>query len=85
MRIVPALPKVLLVVLAAGAALAGCTTERAPDVRPGYSADVSPARRAHRERQAIRAEEGGYRRLYRPRDCRYGARKCGGYSTFDPS
>ncbi|CAK7261329.1 MULTISPECIES: hypothetical protein [unclassified Shinella] len=85
MRVVPAIPGMLVIMLAAGTVLAGCTTEHAADVRPGYSGAVSPAMRAHQRRQAIRAEEGGYRRLYRPRDCRYGARNCGGYATFDPS
>jgi hypothetical protein len=82
MRIVPGVPRILLIVLAAGAVLAGCTTERAPDVRPGYSGSVSPAMRAHQRRQAIRAEEGGYRRLYRQKGCRQAESGCDGYARF---
>ena len=53
MRIVPAIPGMLVIMLAAGTVLAGCTTERAADVRPGYSGAVSPAMRAH---QRVRVE-----------------------------
>ena len=82
MRTVPAVSRLLMIVLTAVTALAGCTAERAPDVRPGYSGSVSPAMRAHRRKQAIRAEEGGYRRLYRQKGCRYAARGCDGYGRF---
>lgn len=84
MRTFPAISRILMIVLTAGTVLAGCATERAPDVRPGYSGSVSPAMREHQRRQAIRAEEGGYRRLYRQKGCRYATRGCDGYARFSP-
>jgi len=86
MRIIPAMSKMLAITLTAGFVLAGCTTERPADYRPGpgYSEPVSPALREHRRRQRIRAEEGHYRRLYRQKDCRYASRNCDGYGHFRP-
>ena len=84
MRRVPTIPGVLLTVLAAGVVLSGCVSERAPDTRPGYSSEVSPAMREHRRRQAMRAEEGGYRRIYRQKGCRQAMRDCDGYARFSP-
>ena len=56
MRIIPAMSKMLAITLTAGFVLAGCTTERPADYRPGpgYSEPVSPALREHRRRQRIR-------------------------------
>lgn len=84
MRRILTIPSVLLAVLAAGAVLSGCVSERASDARPGYSEKISPAMREHRQRQAMRAEEGGYRRIYRQKGCRQAMRGCDGYARFGP-
>ncbi len=84
MHSIPAIPKLLMIALAAGFVLAGCTTQSAPDIRPGYSGSVSPALREHQRKQRIRYEEGNYRRLYRQKGCRRAESGCDGYARFRP-
>nr|WP_298094359.1 hypothetical protein [uncultured Shinella sp.] len=76
---------VMAVVLASALGVAGCTTAPSPDT--GAYASSSEARlREHQRKQRLRAEEGGYKRLYRPRDCRQDVkRKCSGFPTYNPS
>ena len=59
----------LMLMLGAAAMLSGCTTdmpERSGD-RPQTSAEQLAA---HQRKQAIRARDGGYQRIYRPQPCR---------------
>ncbi|KQR72917.1 hypothetical protein [Rhizobium sp. Leaf341] len=61
---------------AIGIVLAGCATDpSAPTVqgRPSRSAEIL---QEHQRKQAIRAREGGYERLYRPRLCRSNTDPC---------
>ncbi|KQS64081.1 hypothetical protein ASG39_12920 [Rhizobium sp. Leaf371] len=67
------------ILAAMGIILWGCAgtppSPVAPTVsaRPASSAEVL---RDHQRRQAIRAREGGYERLYRPRVCRSNVGPC---------
>ncbi|MCJ8052663.1 hypothetical protein GB928_021330 [Shinella curvata] len=75
----------VVMVMAGAFVLAGCTT--APPRETGVHSSSSEAQlRAHQRKQRLRAEQGGYKRLYRPRDCRSAvAGKCSGFPTYDPS
>lgn len=76
---------VMAVALASALGMAGCTT--APSSDTGAYASSSEAKlREHKRKQRLRAEEGGYKRLYRPHDCRQGAKgACSGFPTYNPS
>jgi hypothetical protein len=66
---------ILSVMLGATVMLSGCTTpapERLGD-RPQTSAEQLAA---HQRKQAIRARDGGYQRIYRPQPCRLTTSGC---------
>lgn len=69
--------KALIALICIAFLLPACTTSTPQPPHYGSTDTISPQRRAHQERQARRYEEGGYRRLYRPRDCRQGDAACG--------
>ena len=80
-----ALLTAVAVIMAGAFGMAGCTT--APPQETGVQYSSSEAQlRAHQRKQRLRAEEGGYKRLYRPRDCRSATGgKCSGFPTYNPS
>jgi hypothetical protein len=85
MRRKTALFNVVAIVLAGTFGMAGCTTDRPRDSGVRYSNSEAQLR-AHQRKQRLRAEQGGYKRLYRPRDCRQTAgSNCSGFPTYDPS
>ena len=76
---------VAAMVMASVFALAGCTTE-APRAGGVHYSSSEAQLRAHQRKQRLRAQEGGYKRLDRPRDCRQVVNgKCSGFPTFQPS
>lgn len=73
---IPALPTNAVKLLALAVMLAGCSTPQSAStvfVRPASSSQVL---QDHQRKQAIRAREGGYERLYRPRVCRSNVGPC---------
>lgn len=77
--------KIVAVVLAAAFGVAGCTTDAPLDAGTHYSGSQAEKLREHQRKQRQRYEKGGYKRLYRPRDCRQPARNCSGFPTYTPS
>lgn len=71
--------------LAAAFGLAGCTTDAPPDAGAQYSGSQAQQLREHQRKQRQRYEKGGYKRLYRPRDCRQPSRNCSGFPSYTPS
>ena len=76
---------IVVVVLAAAFGVTGCTTDAPPDSGVQYSGSQAQQLREHQRKQRLRSEQGGYKRLYRPRDCRQPARDCSGFPTYTPS
>lgn len=79
-----ALFTVVAVIMAGAFGLAGCTTAPPRDIGAQYSGSEAQLR-AHQRKQRLRAEQGGYKRLYRPSDCRSAIGKCSGFPTYNPS
>ena len=71
--------------LAVAFGMAGCATQAPPDAGVRLSASQAEQLRAHKLKQRQRYEKGGYKRLYRPKDCRRPARDCSGFPTYTPS
>ena len=57
-----------MVMLGAMAMLTGCTTET-PEQSGNRPLTSSEQLAAHQRKQAIRARDGGYQRIYRPQPC----------------
>ncbi|MET0358394.1 MAG: hypothetical protein ABW055_03045 [Pararhizobium sp.] len=64
------------ILLAVGALLCGCSTPQPAATVSAGQTRSSQALEDHQRRQAIRAREGGYERLYRPRVCRSNVGPC---------
>lgn len=80
-----ALLTVVALVMAGTFGMAGCTTAPSQDTGAQYSSSEAQLR-AHQRKQRLRAERGGYKRLYRPQDCRSAiGSKCSGFPTYNPS
>lgn len=79
-----ALLTAVAVIMAGAFGMAGCTTALPEETGVQYSSSEAQLR-AHQRKQRLRAEEGGYKRLYRPRDCRSATGKCSGFPTYNPS
>lgn len=76
---------VAVIVLASAFGMAGCTTGPPRDDGVHYSSSQVQLRE-HQRKQRLRAEQGGYKRLYRPRDCRRVVNgNCSGFPTYNPS
>jgi len=72
---------VVAVIMAGAFGMAGCTTAPPRETGTHYSSSEAQLRK-----QRLRAEQGGYKRLYRPSDCRRSAiGKCSGFPTYNPS
>ena len=78
----PARSGALVAALAATLVLAGCAASQPGHVPPGETGATSRALRDHQARQRARAEEGGYKRLYRQKNCRDPRVQCDGYGHF---
>lgn len=73
------------VIMAGAFGMGGCTTPPTQETSVQYSSSEAQLR-AHQRKQRLRAEEGGYKRLYRPRDCRSAiGSKCSGFPSYNPS
>jgi hypothetical protein len=80
-----ALFTVVAVMMAGAFGMAGCTTAPSREAGTQYSSSEAQLR-AHQRKQQLRAEQGGYKRLYRPSDCRSAiSSKCSGFPTYNPS
>ncbi len=80
-----ALLAVVAVVMTGAFGMAGCTTAPPQETGAQYSSSEAQLR-AHQRKQRLRAAQGGYKRLYRPSDCRSAiGSKCSGFPTYNPS
>lgn len=85
MRRTKTLLTVAAVIMASAFGMAGCTTAPPQETGAQYSSSEMQLR-AHQRKQRLRAERGGYKRLYRPSDCRSAiGGKCSGFPTYNPS
>ena len=73
---IPALPTNAVKLLALAVMLAGCSTPQSAPVVSVRPESSSHALQDHQRKQATRAREGGYERLYRPRVCRSNVGPC---------
>lgn len=73
---IPALPTNAVKLLVLAVMLAGCSTSRPVSTVSLRPASSLQALQDHQRKQAIRAREGGYERLYRPRVCRSNVGPC---------
>jgi hypothetical protein len=73
----------LMPLLAIGVCLSGCAAST-PHEYPEIRQSASPALKEHQRKQRLRAIEGNYKRLYRPKDCRR-TPNCDGFPRMTPS
>jgi outer membrane PBP1 activator LpoA protein len=71
--------------VAMGLCLSGCTTGTPSASRPETQQSVSPQVKEHQRKQRLRAAQGNYKRLYRPKGCRLTPGNCDGLPRLSPS
>lgn len=74
----------VVALLAIGIGASGCGTSSytRPDTRQVV---VSPQLKEHQRKQQLRYREGNYKRLYRPKGCRFAATNCDGFPRMPSS
>lgn len=73
------------ILLAINLGVAGCATSTPSRSHPETRQSVSPQMREHQQKQRMRAVQGNYKRLYRPKNCGFDARNCNGFPRLGPS